>query len=60
MEGPILHSVAFSDASRCGTKKYDEIRLIGSCDLAVLSQEVLPAGHNAGQVIIKKTIRKNF
>ncbi len=33
-------------------KKDDEIRLIGSSDLGVLFQKVLPTGHNAGQVII--------
>ncbi len=34
-------------------KKKDEIRLIGSWDLGVLFQKVLPAEHNAGRVIIK-------
>ncbi len=58
-EGPVLHSIAFSDASRCGTKKKDdEIWLIGSWDLGVLFQKVLPAGHNAGQVIIKGSYKK--
>ncbi len=36
-------------------KKDDEIRLIGSRDLGVLFQKVLPAGHNTGQVIIIRT-----
>ncbi len=54
-EGPVLHSIVFGDASRCGAKKKDdEIRLIGSWDLGVLFWKVLPAGHSAGQVIIKK------
>ncbi len=30
LEGPELHSIAYSDASRCGAKKDDEIRLIVS------------------------------
>ncbi len=34
-------------------KKYDEIRLIGGLGMGVLFQKVLPAGYNAGQVIIK-------
>ncbi len=51
-EGPVLHSIALSDASRCGAKKKnDEIRLIGSWDLGVLFLKVLPTGHNAGWVI---------
>ncbi len=52
-ERPALHYIAFSDASRWGAKKDDEIRLIGSWDLGVLFPQVLPAVHNAGQVIIK-------
>ncbi len=53
-EGATLHSIAFSDASRYDAKKNDdEIRLIGSWDLGVLFQKVLPAGHNTGRVIIK-------
>ncbi len=43
-EGPVLHSVAFSDASRCGPKKNVKIWLIGSWDLGVLLYKVLPAG----------------
>ncbi len=36
-EAPVLHSIAFSNANRCGAKKKDdEIRLIGSWDLGVL------------------------
>ncbi len=59
MEGPILHFIAFSDASRYGAKKKDdEIRLIGSWDVEVLFQKVLPAGHNAGQVIIEDHIQR--
>ncbi len=44
-------------------KKDDEIQLIGSWDLGVLFQKVLPAGHNAGQVIIKyffKLLKKSL
>ncbi len=52
-EGPALHSAAFSDASRGGEKKDDEIWLTGSWDLEVLFKKVLLIGHNAGRVIIK-------
>ncbi len=53
MEGSVLHSIAFSDASRCGgQKKDDEIQLTGSW-VGVLFQKILATGHNTGQVIIK-------
>ncbi len=40
-----------------GQKKDNAIRLIGSWDLGVLFQKVLPAGHNSGRVIIKEKIK---
>ncbi len=46
----ILLSVMSVDVAQ---KKDDEIRLIGSWNLGVLFQKVLPARHNTGQVIIK-------
>ncbi len=39
-------------------KKEDEIRLIGSWDLEVLFQKVLPTGHNADRVIINYRMSK--
>ncbi len=44
----LLLSVMPVDAAQ---KEKDEIRLIGSWDLGVLFQKILPAGHNAGRVI---------
>ncbi len=53
----LLLSVMPLDAAQ---KRDYEIRLIGSWDLGFLFQKVLPAGHNAGRVIImvpKKSCR---
>ncbi len=49
-EGPVLFSIAFSDASRCGAKKKRWWNAV-DWELRFGSLKVLPAGHNAGRVI---------
>ncbi len=49
----LLHSVAFSDVSRCGTKKRWWNLVDWQLRFGSFIQEGTPAGHNAGRVIIK-------